>query len=288
MVLAQSVSVSAVVKDSTSRQVLSYATIYSQKYQTGKYTGEKGDFEWKVFQDDTLIISFLSYETKRIPVNYLINTDEILLRETAYSLKTAVIKSNKKRKRNYQIGFYEDYTDFDAWGVGIGGMAINHIYNNTGETSVVKSLLVDLGKAKNQHHRAIGRVRIFAADNPKTGPGKDILKENVVFNIPKFARKIRIDLTPYQIVFPLEGLFMGIEFLGFETKEGLTGSWKGLFSKTGGRVTSTRRNDYKSVGASWRFPDTNGKLRWINLTDGSKHKDWERTLYKIGAEVESL
>lgn len=284
-VLGQSVLVRAIIKDGATKSPLAYAMVYSTKAQTGKYSDENGLLEWNLSRNDSITVSFLAYESQKLAVNSLQGVQEILLSPTAYELNTVTVKSNKKRKRTYQIGFYEDPTHFDASGVGIGNIVVNYIRNNTGENSLVKSLLFDTGKARNHPHRALARVRIFAADNPQAGPGKDILRENVVFQISKFGHKIKVDLTPYQVVFPQEGFFIGFEFLGYETRKGLVNQWK---IQTGAMVTSTKRSDYKSVGASWKFPDSGGNRRWMQLTDGSQHKAWERILYKIGAEVESL
>ncbi|WP_375447257.1 carboxypeptidase-like regulatory domain-containing protein [uncultured Fibrella sp.] len=282
---AQPVSLHLTIRNVTTKQPLAYATVYSAKMHTGIYSDESGKIEWTLDASDTITISFLSYETQKIAVQAISTAHDILLKEATYGLKPLEVKASKKRNKTYRIGFYDDPTNFDRWGVAIGSVAANFISNNTQMSGHLKTLLVDLGKASKQAHRAKARVRIYAAANPTKGPGRDILNENIIFIIPRFARTQKIDLTPYNIIFSSEGLFIGIEFLGFDTKEGQKNAWN---LQTGANITSTKRDDYKSVGSSWRFPDTNDKPRWINLTDGSKHKAWERTLYKIGAEVEAV
>ncbi|WP_375447258.1 carboxypeptidase-like regulatory domain-containing protein [uncultured Fibrella sp.] len=279
---AQPVPIQATVRNANTKQPLAYATVYSAQMHTGTYSDENGHVALKLDASDTITVSFLSFEIRRIPVSKLVGVGEILLNEAAVTLDTIAVKSTKKRRKTYRIGFYDDDTDFDAWGLGIGYIATNYILNNTEKTGYLNSLLVDLGKASNQVHRAKARVRIYGADNPRQGPGRDMLNENIVFDIPRFATHQKIDLTPFHIKFPLEGLFIGIEFLGFETKEGFNQDWK---QQTGGRITSTKREDYRSVGYSWLYTIRSRGYRWVCISDASTERGWKKILFKIGADV---
>ncbi|WP_375447256.1 carboxypeptidase-like regulatory domain-containing protein [uncultured Fibrella sp.] len=282
---AQPVHLHVNIKDAATQRPLAYATVYSAKMQTGIYSTENGLVEWTLDASDTVTVSFLSYQTQKIVVSVLREANEILLKETPLSLDEVVIKSSSKRKNIYRIGFYDDDTEFDAWGVGIGCIAVNNIANNTGKIGYLKTLFIDSGKAKKQPHRALARVRIYASDGIRKSPGRDLLNQNIIFDIPRFATHVQVDLSPYTIIFPLEGLFIGFEFLGFDTKKGLVTDWK---LQTGANVTSTKRDDYRSVGSSWRFRDTMARPVWMNITDNPEHKGWNKILFKIGAEVETV
>jgi len=282
---SQSVPIQLFIKNSNTQQPLAYATVYSVRLQTGVYSTEDGLVEWTLNNSDTIIVSFLSYESQKIAVKSLTNTHQIFLKEAINQLNTIEVRLSKKRRKIYRIGFYDNHTEFDGWGINIGSIAVNRIHNNTQLVGHLKTLHIDLGKAKNQPHRSIARLRVYEIDSLKKEPGRDVLTENIVFSIPKFSRKLTIDLSRNNITFPLKGLFIGVEFLGFETKDGLKTSWK---LQSGANITSTKRDDYRSVGTSWMFPDSNGKPRWEAITDGSKHKAWEKHLFKIGADVESV
>lgn len=57
------------------------------------------------------------------------------------------------------------------------------------------------------------RLRIFKK-NMKTGnPSNDIVKEQIIVNVKKINGKVKIDVSKYDIEFPKEGFFVGLERL---------------------------------------------------------------------------
>jgi len=78
-----------------SGEALSYATIQVKNDSRGAVTNEDGAFELQCFKNDTLIISYISFERKEIPCTYFIENQIYYLNPVINELKTVEISASK-------------------------------------------------------------------------------------------------------------------------------------------------------------------------------------------------
>ena len=119
---AQSIRILGHVKDSITGEPIAFAHVYFIGTTVGTTTDFNGDFRLETnIKADSLIISFLGYHKKVIPIKTQFQELDILLSPTEYSLKTVVIipgenpaiailkkiQQNKKHNSFERIKFYE-------------------------------------------------------------------------------------------------------------------------------------------------------------------------------------
>lgn len=110
----QKIFLEGFVKDGTHKSGLAFGNVYLQKDSRGTVTNENGEFRLicgTLSNDDTLVVSYLGYETKRIPVNFISGPVNILLRKdtitfaeilvTDYSAETILKKAIENIPLNY-------------------------------------------------------------------------------------------------------------------------------------------------------------------------------------------
>ncbi|WBA41278.1 hypothetical protein [Hymenobacter canadensis] len=118
------------------------------------------------------------------------------------------------------------------------------------------------------------RVRVYTADGPNGGPGTDLLTTSVLASATK-AGWVTVDLRPYNLAFPAQGVFVAMEWVYTSdqflcsyqytqllTKDKKTGTRYG--QSLGGRLTTQTQTWYYTIVYGWRkFQSRNqtGQLR---------------------------
>lgn len=102
------------VKDDTDNQGLYLTNIFLPEYNIGTSTNEKGVFRLRIDNKakcDTVLISYLGYETKTFTISSLISKDEVRLRPLSSNLNTVDVvhkkaKINAKKLAQKAIALY--------------------------------------------------------------------------------------------------------------------------------------------------------------------------------------
>jgi len=82
------------ILDSESNAPLPYAYLINKNTQKGTITNEDGDFKLLYSLEDTIIVTFISYEKKEIPCSYFLNNPIYFLKPIVNELQTFEIFSN--------------------------------------------------------------------------------------------------------------------------------------------------------------------------------------------------
>ena len=106
------------------------------------------------------------------------------------------------------------------------------------------------------------RIRVYTADGPNGGPGTDLLTTSVLASAAK-AGWVTVDLRPYNLAFPAQGVFVAMEWVytsdqflcsyqytQLPTKEKKTGTRYG--QSLGGRLVPTTQTWYYTITYGWR------------------------------------
>lgn len=181
----------------------------------GTYCDDTGHFTLKANETDTLLISFVGYEPLQILVSNF--TGKVKLTESATMLREVQVRAQPiasiakewgyHRKRGVSL-VYTTTGQFATW-----------VANEKNQPALVKEVYYRLDHHANDGATRI-RVRLYARD-PNTGkPGEDLLRNNVMIDIPANQSLTKIDLSSYLVTVPKEGLYVGMDFIGFVEKNG--------------------------------------------------------------------
>ena len=198
------------VVDAENRESLPYATVLFQQASKGVYADRDGVFVIpnEYSSSDTISISMIGYTPLDIKISDL--TDTIFLAKTAYSLQSIVVTPGKKEKSKL-VGFHSS-------GKRISWLnsrkftpvrAAVHIKNSTGAQHKVDRLLYR-HKQYDKDIRFIVRSQVYKVNEDDT-PGVSLLhNSNPIILSGNGILEVKIE---EMLMFPIEGLFVGIEIM---------------------------------------------------------------------------
>lgn len=171
------------------------------------YSNELGYFNSKLNSTYSSInISCMGYETITINNNEL-NKDVFYLKKNVIELKEVIVSSKDKIK----IGYLNEKKTADKVGVSIGLEVAVFISNDFEYDTKINSIIFNIKKTKS---KIAYRVHLYKPSSDKTYPNIELLnKNNINYIEPNTKGTIEVDLRDYDIIFPKEGIFVGIEGL---------------------------------------------------------------------------
>src|SRR5690606_16405849 len=211
--------------DIESKKAIAYATVAFGE-GLGGFTDEEGYFTFDKKQNFT--VSMLGYEAlfvseKNFKEVIELDVQPILLDEIIISNKKGKTKSIKKKAYWKNSDFFEAYNPFIANEIAV------LIPNDKKQMAVVNKIIVPIAQNPYRYIKGefvdkykelpytIARIRFYSNENNEP---KELLYTNeIVVNIHNTENKFfEIDLEKYSIDLPENGLFVGIEFIGFADK----------------------------------------------------------------------
>ena len=100
LVHAQSISFKGIIQDAHTKEPVSYASVYFSRSGVGKTSDSAGNFSFYIskFSNDTLVVTYVGYETYRIPVNDSVNNKTIVIQLQRGAANAGVIVRSKINK----------------------------------------------------------------------------------------------------------------------------------------------------------------------------------------------
>lgn len=260
------------IVDKKTGKPVEYANIWVENQNIGTTSDQQGNFSFKEnVLKKTLLISVIGYESLQTiiehdnlkielnPKTYLIN--EITIRPM--KRKELIIDKFRKSSINHHL-----MCESRPWIVAK-YFKYSPIYE---ETPLIKDLSIN---TKSKINDATFNLRIISA-NEKGEPTDDILKENLIVKAEKGNRKLFVDLTDFQIIFPKNGFFVCVESLILESNKSefvytIAGSKKKIHSVQYNPKFGMVLIDENI--SSWVF--VNGKWRNIQLKPKADKKSQE-------------
>lgn len=97
---AQSISFKGMIQDAHTKEPVSYASVYFTRSAIGKTSDSAGNFSFYInkFSHDTLVVTYVGYETYRIPINDSINNKTIVIELQRGAANTGVVVRSKINK----------------------------------------------------------------------------------------------------------------------------------------------------------------------------------------------
>lgn len=220
------------------KEPIPYANILylnSKNLIVGDYCNEIGEFILPtIISFDEIELSCVGFE--KLTIKKELIKDTIFLKEEFVQLNEVVI-TNKVKSSFIVAGYCEEKQK-----VSIGfskGMEVSMFLENIDrKEKKIKSFLFKVNKKEN--NKSAVRIHFYKKSITNLQPGDEIFKENIVRIIEgKTKAMIEVDISDYNLIFPEEGAFIGIEFLGY------IDSSSGVFfdSKYGRNDTQIAYND---------------------------------------------
>ncbi|MFA7445397.1 MAG: carboxypeptidase-like regulatory domain-containing protein [Flavobacteriaceae bacterium] len=214
--------------DAENRQPVAYAAIALGE-GFGGYTDFEGYFTFQ--EKQTFTVSMLGYKTLNVTQG---DFKEVIFLEAESLLldEVTITKKSGKRKVSKQKPYWKNATWLDAFTPQIGNEIAVLIPNEKKQEMTLSKISIPIAtnpfrifdkesrKNLNSHEElpyAIVRIRFYSNENNK--PYDVLYSDEIIANIHNFNNKFsEIDLESYNIDIPENGLFVGIEFIGFADK----------------------------------------------------------------------
>ena len=250
------------VKDAVSSENLPFANIGILGTAKGTNSDQKGAFSIELSKSDTLKISYVGYKIEQIIFNQL--TDTILLSPYSQILDEVVIPVEKEKRKKIKKGNSNQKTWLIKGGANQYAILVK---NDTGKSGFLEEIVFYLQPSikNNDRFESLIRLRIYANENGS--PGRDLMFERIEKQITKRAKKLKFNTSKFSIPYPIEGVFIGLDLVGFyDDKDNYYPySIKNLPSDTQIDFVSDNKSQYptfsKFFGTEWRlsgFTDNKG------------------------------
>lgn len=200
--------------DEETNDALPYATIEISSLRTGTIANNRGVFELSVHSSnqntDTVEFSYLGYGNRKLSIADFLSLGDkkISLKPSQISLGEVVVMP--QRYKTVELGILDKKPESKQVSNIFNSQIGNYIANKKQQISWIKS--VSFYMDKEGHPETPFRVRIYDLDKDKNCPGKDLLTENLIVTA-KQPGWFTVDLTHYNIQFPVDGLFVMMEWI---------------------------------------------------------------------------
>lgn len=195
-----------------------YAHIGIQGTPRGTFTNDSGFFILnKKYDTIKVSISAIGFKTKEIS---LFKSKNIYLEPEITMLNEVVISPNKPKRGRDIVGIRKG--SICCYYSGLKPFYAVKINNPNKVVGAIKEVRYKLGQPLNKSNRqkSLIRVRIYECDDNGL-PGIDILKQNIVIEVNENQKTLLVDLEEYKIPFLSNGVYIGIDFLGSKSDEGI-------------------------------------------------------------------
>ncbi|HEY4651322.1 MAG TPA: carboxypeptidase-like regulatory domain-containing protein [Pontibacter sp.] len=202
-------TINAVIFKDGTKEKLPYVSIGIKNKPKGTISDLDGKFTLNANSDDTLIFSSVGYKQFVVPASKV--GAAVYLQEDAKELDEVVVKSDSKL-RTAEIGNIKAKRTMLFGGTNQYAMLLK---SDIADNAVLDELYFNLNPDIFEDNRweSTVKIRVYANDNGR--PGKDLLTQNLVLQLNKKQKKLKVDVTNYAITIPREGVFIGFDFMGY-------------------------------------------------------------------------
>lgn len=196
---------------------VSFANISIKNTKIGTYSDITGKFSIECSGQDSIIISSIGYRNGICDCTDSIDT--IFLDEAITMLQEIVIGSNQLHFKTKKEGYFNDKRTGAYTGPNAVALYIENTSNIDGQISKIFFLLSKVkwiyDKPKPQFYRLLVRLKLYNKQIGSNAPHLNILREDIIKEVSEKQTKIVFDIEKLDITFPSDGIFIGIEFLGY-------------------------------------------------------------------------
>lgn len=205
----QTLTLEGIVNQSNSSKSLPYVSIGVKGSTKGTVTDLSGKFFINVTSSDTLVFSTIGFTPKIIAVSEF--KSPVILEEEIVKLNEVVVHSGKQINQAI-LGNTKAKTRFLFGGSNQYALLLK---NDKKTEGILEELIFNVQPdlEKDNHYETIFKLRLYKNEN--NYPGQDLLTESITVVLKKKEKKIFANVSDLGIVIRAEGLFIGIDLLGF-------------------------------------------------------------------------
>lgn len=194
---------------------VSYANIWIKNKNIGTTSDENGHFTLKVAnlaQNDSIIISSIGFYDTLIQITNI--PSEIILKQKLYQISQITVLPRQRKElilndlseSKFKVGIMNDTTP----------QIVGHYFPYSKEDSAYCYLKSDIIYTRNSHKGKLN-LRLYSFDTSKVSPIKELINQKIVIDTKKSIffkpKPVEIDLSKYNILFPKQGILIGVEWL---------------------------------------------------------------------------
>ncbi|NOX86515.1 MAG: carboxypeptidase-like regulatory domain-containing protein [Chlorobi bacterium] len=271
----QDLDITARIIDSETKKGLAYANIMVSNQAIGTSSDTMGFFKLNLedsLKNDTLVISYVGYQTREIPVSRISRAATIKLKSRIIKINEVVIIPSKKKikpvianrfkRKKCSVRYSPTDTTSKFWiPFRPKEPTIEAIYfpyeNGYEETPRLKEIWLEVTNYKAS--TSSFNLRIFKSDANKK-PGNDLLAEPINVLVTGAKQLIKVNLEKFNLFIPKNGLFVGFELLIIDKNKSV------IQDKEGSDITlySPYLNFYTSKNEQFFWLYSKGK--WIKTS----------------------
>jgi|GEM_PF-527490 len=219
---SQAVVVQGQILDDSTNVAIPFSTVAVKGKGIGVATGVDGRFDLTIQEyakNDSLVFRSLGYKDYCVLLDSFLRETgneaevEVKLAPVSFNLREIVVLPTKEEET---FGVLSDFTTGTAYSHTAGAQLAIFIPNDKGNKGVIKSVSYFF-TGKKRKPTAPFRIRVLEADQ-NGRPGKDLLLKSVVVNAPKSDEWFTVNLEEYNLPFPENGYFAGLELIYTDKK----------------------------------------------------------------------
>jgi hypothetical protein len=194
------------IVESSSGNVIPFATIGLLRQNTGTNANEKGEFTIKCQHPgvDSLLISCIGYVTIRTSVSDFMKNPVVQLSLNVKRLRPVVVKN---KWTSVEVGTSRKYLAHGLTTTGYESQAATRLTAPI-ENTFLQSLHIRTSKYGGA---SVFRVHVFDFDSVSKGPGEELT--DTLIQVSSQPGITTIDMRPYQIWIPGKDFFVSVEWL---------------------------------------------------------------------------
>lgn len=219
---SQAVAIQGQILDDSTNVAIPFSTVAVKGKGIGAATGMDGRFNLTIqkhSENDSLIFRSLGYKGYSVLLSsFLRNTEngamaEVKLAPVSFYLGEIIVLPTREEET---FGVLSNLNTGPAYSFTAGIQLAVFIPNKKGAEGIIKSVSYFF-TGKKRKPTAPFRIRIIEADQDGR-PGKDLLLKSVVVNAPKSDEWFKVNLEEYNLPFPENGYFAGLELVFTDKK----------------------------------------------------------------------
>lgn len=205
-----------VVINKDNNEAISFATVAfynEEKLLGGNYTNVFGHFSLQLPENtNRLEFSCIGFKSSIISLNTGV-PDTLKMESIRYEIPEIAINLNNKSIKPIKLGYLKK-NSMHSIGYKKNTEIAVYIPNKIGANMLISKLFYKLRQRTNVRNAC--RVHLYSNDNNLFSPGKELITSNLIFYFEgsKIGKIVEMDVSSLKLEFPIEGIFVGLEWIG--------------------------------------------------------------------------
>jgi hypothetical protein len=217
--------IKSILIDKNTKETISFATIYDSTNRVGTHSDEKGYFTIKC--QNSITISHILYKPRLIVCGQINDTIFLMPRDfilNSVEIISTKIKEKKKKIDIIKAGIWDGKSKMQYEGIKEAALFINNpikksCYINKVFFSFSNVKFDSDGRGTIKDKDILLLLKIYNKLKFTSEPESQLLQRQLTYRLKANTTKLTIDLIDMEVVFPPDGGFVAVEFLGYFEKE---------------------------------------------------------------------